>query len=198
MYRSWGIPCSGKQVYTPRHREQWLNKITQPGVRRRAELMYQQMDGLSVVRHSVRGELLAESQKHQAVKTLRQVPLIGPLRAALLLTLMQTPHRFRSKRQLWHRTSRVTICPLAQPNKAVGLESQIGPWLAQKPTSLLLVQLPEPKRLARGIHENVERNRRLAMACLDYTRRTASLSEIRLDARETFVLSRRVGRRLFS
>ena len=101
LYRSWGIPCSGKQVYTPRHREQWLNKITQPGVRRRAELMYQQMDGLSVVRHTVRGELLAESRKHQAVKILRQVPLIGPLRAALLLALMQTPHRFRSKRQLW-------------------------------------------------------------------------------------------------
>ncbi len=101
LYRSWGIPFSRKQVYTPRHREQWLNQITQPGVRRRAELMYQQMDGLSVVRHTVRGELLAERQKHQAVKTLRQVPLIGPLRAALLLTLMQTPHRFRSKRQLW-------------------------------------------------------------------------------------------------
>jgi transposase len=99
--RSWGIPCSGKQVYTPRHGEQWLNKITQPGVRRRAELMYQQLDGLSVVRHTVRGELLAESRKHAAVKILRQIPLIGPLRATLLLALMQTPHRFRSKRQLW-------------------------------------------------------------------------------------------------
>src|SRR6516162_5589070 len=101
LYRSWGILCSGKQVYTPRHRQQWLNKITQPGVRRRAELMYQQMDGLSVVRHTVRGELLAESRKHQAVNILRQIPLIGPLRAALLLALMQTPHRFRGKRQLW-------------------------------------------------------------------------------------------------
>ena len=89
--RSWGIPCSGKQVYTPRHGEQWLNKITQPGVRRRAELMYQQLDGLSVVRHTVRGELLAESRKHAAVKILRQIPLIGPLRATLLLALMQTP-----------------------------------------------------------------------------------------------------------
>ena len=97
LYRSWGIPCSGRQVYTPRHRERWLSKITQPGVRRRAELLYQQMDGLSVVRHTVRGELLAESRKHQAVKILRQIPLIGPLRAALLLALMQTPHRFRSK-----------------------------------------------------------------------------------------------------
>src|SRR5271170_6926741 len=76
LYRSWGIPCTGTQVYTPRHREQWLSKIAQTGVRRRAELFYQQMDGLSVVRHTVRGELLAESRKHPAVKILRQIPLI--------------------------------------------------------------------------------------------------------------------------
>ena len=101
LYRSWGIPCSGKQVYTPRNREQWLSKITQPGVRRRAELLYQQMDGLSVVRHTVRGELLTDSRRHPAVKILRQIPLIGPLRATLLLALMQTRHRFRRKRQLW-------------------------------------------------------------------------------------------------
>ena len=56
LYRSWGIPCSGTQVYTPRHREQWLSRIAQPGVRRRAELFYQQLDGLLVVRHTVRGE----------------------------------------------------------------------------------------------------------------------------------------------
>jgi transposase len=35
------------------------------------------------------------------VKVLRQIPFIGPLRAAQLVALMQTPHRFRSKRQLW-------------------------------------------------------------------------------------------------
>jgi hypothetical protein len=57
LYRSRGIPCSGTQVYAPRHREQWVSKIAQPGVRRRAELFYQQLDGLSVVRHTVRGEL---------------------------------------------------------------------------------------------------------------------------------------------
>jgi Transposase IS116/IS110/IS902 family len=34
------------------------------------------------------------------VKLLRQIPCIGPIRAARLLALMQTPHRFRSKRQL--------------------------------------------------------------------------------------------------
>ncbi len=101
LYRSWGIPCTGTQVYGQRHRQQWLNKILQAGVRRRAELFYQQLDGLQALRHTVRGELLTESRKHRAVKILRQIPFIGPLRAAQLLALMQTPHRFRSKRQLW-------------------------------------------------------------------------------------------------
>src|SRR6202161_4336926 len=48
LYRSWGIPCSCRQVYAPRHREQWLSKIAHAGVRRRAELLYQQLDGLLV------------------------------------------------------------------------------------------------------------------------------------------------------
>ena len=41
------------------------------------------------------------ARKHKAAKLLRQVPCIGPIRAARLIALMQTPHRFRSKRQLW-------------------------------------------------------------------------------------------------
>src|SRR6266481_1608006 len=46
-------------------------------------------------------DLLAEGRKHNALKLLRQIPSIGPIRAVLLLALIQTPHRFRSKRQLW-------------------------------------------------------------------------------------------------
>src|ERR1700675_3921275 len=46
LYRSWGIPCTGTQVYSQRHREQWLKKIGEAGVRRRAQLFYQQLDAL--------------------------------------------------------------------------------------------------------------------------------------------------------
>jgi transposase len=101
LYRGWGILCTGTAVYDPRHRQEWLNKIPHVGVRRRAELFYQQLDGLRVLRREVRGELLAESRKHPAAKLLRQIPCIGPIRSAQLIALMQTPHRFRSKRQLW-------------------------------------------------------------------------------------------------
>ena len=101
LYRSWAIACSGKQVYAPRHREQWLGKITEAGVRRRAEVYYQQLDALRALRQQVRRELLAESGKHKASQLLCQIPSIGPIRAALLIAIIQTPHRFRTKRQLW-------------------------------------------------------------------------------------------------
>ena len=101
LYRSWAIPCTGERVYAPRHRSEWLAKITEAGVRRRAEFYYQQLDALQALRQQVRHDLLAESKKHQAMNLLRQIPSIGPIRAALLIALIQTPHRFRTKRQLW-------------------------------------------------------------------------------------------------
>jgi transposase len=101
LYHSWGIACSGTKVYAPRHRVEWLSKITEAGVRVRAEFTYQQLDGLQALRQAVRRDLLAESRKHQATKLLRQIPGIGPIRAAVLVALLQTPNRFRSKRQLW-------------------------------------------------------------------------------------------------
>jgi len=101
LYRSWSIPCGGTSVYAPRPRVEWLSKITEPGVRRRAELFYQQLDGLQRLRQEARRDLLAESRKHGATNLLQRIPYIGPIRAALLIALLQTPHRFRTKRQLW-------------------------------------------------------------------------------------------------
>jgi len=101
IYRSWAIPCAGQQVYAPRYRAEWLAKISEAGVRRRAELYYQQFDSLAALRQGARRELLAEGRKHLNTRLLQQIPSIGPIRAVLLLALMQTPNRFRTKRQLW-------------------------------------------------------------------------------------------------
>ena len=101
VYRSWGIPCGGREVYYTRHRQQWLNKIQEPGVRRRAERLYQQLDMLQLLRQQARRELLAESRKHTITAKLRTIPSIGPIRSALAVALIQTPNRFRTKRQLW-------------------------------------------------------------------------------------------------
>src|SRR5438132_7999606 len=81
IYRSWGIPCAGQQVYAPRYRAEWLAKISEAGVCRRAGLYYQQFDALAALRQHARRELLAEARKHPAMKLLRQIPTIGLIRA---------------------------------------------------------------------------------------------------------------------
>jgi transposase len=101
VYRSWAIPCAGRDVYYTRHRDEWLGKITEAGVRRRAEQIYQQLDMLQHLRQQARRELLAESRKHSITAKLRQIPYLGPIRSALAVALIQTPNRFRTKRQLW-------------------------------------------------------------------------------------------------
>jgi transposase len=95
VYRSWAIPCAGRDVYYRRHRAQWLDKIREAGVRRRAERLYEQLDMLQHLRQEARRELLAESRKHAVTARLRQIPYLGPIRSALAVALMQTPHRFR-------------------------------------------------------------------------------------------------------
>src|SRR5262249_56873937 len=65
-----------------------------------AEQLYQQLDLLRHLRQQARRELLAESRKHAITAKLRQIPSLGPIRSALAVALIQTPHRFRSKRQL--------------------------------------------------------------------------------------------------
>src|ERR1700731_4544459 len=101
VYRSWAIPCAGRDVYYRRHRAQWLAKIREAGVRRRAERLYEELDMLQHLRQQARRELLAESRKHVITPKLRQIPYLGPIRVALAVSLIQTPHRFRTKRQLW-------------------------------------------------------------------------------------------------
>lgn len=101
LYRSQAIGCAGKKPYGGRHREEWLKQLTQAGTRRRGERLYQELDALQALRRGARQDLIAESRKHPGVKVLRTIPFLGPIRAAVLIGRVQTPHRFRTKRQFW-------------------------------------------------------------------------------------------------
>src|SRR5262249_29959304 len=57
LYRSWAIPCAGRDVYYTRHRSQWLEKIPEAGTRRRAEQLHEQLDMLQHLRQQARREL---------------------------------------------------------------------------------------------------------------------------------------------
>lgn len=52
-------------------------------------------------RWGTRQAVMVECHKNPAAKLLRTMPFFGPLRAAVLIARVQTPHRFRTKRQFW-------------------------------------------------------------------------------------------------
>ena len=101
LYRSQAIACAGKKPYGARHRQEWLAKLSESGLRRRAERLYQQLDLVQELRREARRDLILECRKHRETKLLRTIPWLGPIRVALLIGRVQTPHRFRSKRQFW-------------------------------------------------------------------------------------------------
>lgn len=101
IYRSRAIPYGRKKLYTRKHRGEWLKQLKQSGLLRRAERLYEELDLLQQLRRQAKQELMVEGQKHRVCERLRTIPYVGPIRAAVLVARVQTPHRFRSKRQFW-------------------------------------------------------------------------------------------------
>src|SRR5215510_8379762 len=101
MYRGRGIHTPGRGVYQAKQREQWLSLLSEPGVRQRTAWLYEQLDQLGPLRRQAKLAMLAESRKHRAVGLLRTIPQLGPIRSALIVAILDTPHRFRTRRQLW-------------------------------------------------------------------------------------------------
>lgn len=101
LFRARGIKTPGKRVYHPKNREEWLAKLTDEGVRFRAQALYAQLDVLRELRPKVKGTMVAEARRDPAWSVLRSIPFLGPVRVALILAIMRTPWRFRTKRNLW-------------------------------------------------------------------------------------------------
>ena len=107
LYRSRGIACPGRDVYYTRNRDQWLAKLTDPGIRTRAQFLYDELDHLRVLRRDSKNAMLREARRHHAFKILLRVPVLGSIRVAQIIASVGSPFRFRTKRQFW------TYCGLA-------------------------------------------------------------------------------------
>jgi len=101
LFRARAIKASGKGVYQPRSRTKWLSKLEDPAVHFRAEVLYRELDVLRTVRPEAKRVFVNEAKKQAAYGLLRTIPFFGPVRVAQLLAVLQTPWRFRTKRNLW-------------------------------------------------------------------------------------------------
>lgn len=111
IFRARAIECNGSAVYSADERKVWTSKLDNAAIRTRAGRLWEELDSLESLREEAEKDLVAEARKHAAMKNLRSIPGIGPLRAAVTLGVADTPHRFRSKRQFW------TYCGLAVVTK---------------------------------------------------------------------------------
>jgi transposase len=101
IYRGRGIRTPGRGVYQAQQRGQWLQQLADAGVQQRVSWLYEQLDQLRPLRRQAKQMMLAESRRHRAVGLLRTIPQLGAIRAALIVATVDTPHRFRTRHQLW-------------------------------------------------------------------------------------------------
>jgi transposase len=85
----------------PRNRTRWLAELPDGGARFRAEALYAELAVPRTLRPKAKAAMVTEARRDPAWERLQTIPFFGPVRAALVLATMQTPWRFRTKRNLW-------------------------------------------------------------------------------------------------
>lgn len=125
--RSRGVASGGKAVYGESHRSALLKQLP-AGTRAAVQTVYSEYDALAEIRNGAQKELLAEARNHPIAALLQTCPGIGGIRAAQLLPIVVTPHRFRTKRQFW------SYCGLAivMRSSADWVRDKSGTWQRAK------------------------------------------------------------------
>ena len=101
VYRSQAIKCAGTCVYQASKRDEWLAKLSEPGMRFRAELLFRELDTLTDLRKQARQAMLRQARKHKDFKRLCRIPGLGLVNVSRLIAQVGTPFRFQTKRQFW-------------------------------------------------------------------------------------------------
>src|SRR6202158_3012724 len=101
IFRCRAIACGGHDIYRQDRRNQWLEKLGEPGAKQRAGFLYEQLAALKPLRHKAKREMVKEVRRQTAYGWLMSVPKLGGVSVAQLIAVVATPHRFRSKHQFW-------------------------------------------------------------------------------------------------
>ena len=101
IFRARAISYKGDAIYQTDSREEWIAHLKEEGVGTRAQQLYEELDCLAGLCEQAHKAMVEEAGKHPAFKTLDSVPTLGPVRVSLILAVVLTPYRFRTKRQFW-------------------------------------------------------------------------------------------------
>jgi transposase len=100
LCRGCGRAELGKSLYASKTRAEALQQLPEH-LRRRAALFGQELDALIECSRQAEDNLREECGRVPIVKRLATAPGIGIVRAAYIVAVVMTPHRFRTARQFW-------------------------------------------------------------------------------------------------
>jgi hypothetical protein len=108
VYRSRGLmPPANTPFHSERHLT-WARKPP-PEQAHTAAMLLEQLQLREALWTRAEERLALASKKHPVVKLLATAPAIGPIRSAQIVATVVTPHRFRTKRQLWAYCGLATV-----------------------------------------------------------------------------------------
>jgi transposase len=136
LYRGRGVFVTGVDVYGSRHRKQWQTQLCS-SVQTRATRLYDHFDFLLEQKKQAEADLLREAKKHSIVRILETAPGFGPIRAARLVPIVVTPHRFRTRRQFW------SYCGLGIVTRSS------SDWVQTADGNWIRAQVPQTRGLSR-------------------------------------------------
>ena len=65
------------------------------------EGIWRQLDQVQEVREELLGHIRKQSKQCPEIKRFKQIPGIGPTHAATISAIVENPHRFANKKELW-------------------------------------------------------------------------------------------------
>jgi transposase len=101
LFNSRAIRSRGRELYHMSKRQMWIEQLENAGERKRAELLFLQLEELKKLKRAAQKAMLAESRRQAASEVLSQVPELGPVRVAQIIATVDTPYRFSGKRRFW-------------------------------------------------------------------------------------------------
>lgn len=98
QYRRQGIMVKTKRVYDPDCREEFLGQVRN----RKVVTLYHESVEEAVQQHKILKKMLAHgSRRFPQIRRFKRVPGVGPVTATTFFAIIDDPHRFSTKQQVW-------------------------------------------------------------------------------------------------
>ena len=99
--RMYGITIPRKVLRQPEHRAAWLSKLKQPALAKQLLMLWIGYDATAQQSRIAKQQLIQLSKKYPVIRSWKELPGVGLIRATTLFAYLDTPWRFKQKNKLW-------------------------------------------------------------------------------------------------